>query len=376
MYRGDIMDKKFMEMALRLAQKGEGGVNPNPLVGAVIVKDGSIIGEGFHEIYGGPHAEVNAFADAAKRGFDTDGATIYVTLEPCCHHGKTPPCTEAIIRNGISRVVIGTLDPNPLVAGNGAAILREAGISVVSGIMENECMAMNEVFIKYITTGRPFVVLKSAMSLDGKIATYTGESQWITCEESRKSVHLLRNKYTGILVGVGTVIADDPMLTARLEGSRNPVRIVVDTNLRIPLKSAILRTSGEVRTIIATSKDGDCEKAKLIKAMGAQVIRAKSHDGRVSLDDVMVQAGSMGIDSVLIEGGGEVNFSALSENIVDKVMYYVAPLIIGGSTSKGTVGGQGFALLSEAVRLKDMKSSHVGRDMLIEAYVDKQDSGA
>ena len=246
-----MSDEKYMELALSLAERGAGRVSPNPMVGAVIVKNGKIIGEGWHARYGDLHAERNALADCEKRGENPKGATIYVTLEPCCHHGKTPPCTDALIAAGIARVVIGSEDPNPLVAGKGIRQLREAGIEVSSGVLKEACDRLNRVFFHYITHHTPYVVMKYAITMDGKIAAYTGNSQWITGEAARQNVHRDRNRYTAIMAGIGTVLADDPLLTCRIPEGKNPTRIIADTHLQIPLDAQIVKTAREIPTILA-----------------------------------------------------------------------------------------------------------------------------
>ena len=295
-----------MRRAIALAQKGEGQVSPNPLVGAVIVKDGKIIGEGYHEHYGQPHAERNALANCIQ---SPEGATIYVTLEPCCHHGKQPPCTDALLAAGIRRVVIGSKDPNPLVHGKGIRILRKHGVEVTEQVLQDECDEMNEVFFHYIQTKLPFVILKYAMTLDGKIATYTGASRWVTGEAARAHVHRMRNRYHAIMVGVGTVLADDPMLTCRLgktENGVNPVRIICDTVLRTPLESQIVRTAKEVPTIIASCNRQEAMHMPYVEA-GCQILVTPEKDGQVDLWDLMRQLGEQEIDSVILEGGGTLN---------------------------------------------------------------------
>lgn len=362
------MDEKYMDLALELAHKGEGKVNPNPMVGAVIVKDGKIIGQGYHERCGEGHAEVNAFKNATD---NVEGATMYVTLEPCSHFGKTPPCADKIIEKKISRVVIGSLDPNPLVSGRGVKKLIDAGIDVKYGVLEQKCIKLNEIFMKYIVTKTPFVVMKTAMSLDGKIATYTGESKWITGEEARLQVHYLRNKLMGIMVGVNTIIKDDPELTCRINEGRNPIRIVVDSNLRIPLNSKVVNTANIFSTIIATTNNYDNEKKKLLEDKGVKVIVVNSC-GRVDLRELMKILGELKIDSILLEGGGTLNFSALKEGIVDKIQIYIAPKIIGGENSKTPIEGIGIKELKDSFKVRDIKVNNIGEDIFIEGYIDKR----
>lgn len=361
------MDKYYMGLAKELAKKGIGKVNPNPLVGAVIVKNQEIIGKGYHMAYGKAHAEINAFNNATN---DVKGATMYITLEPCSHYGKTPPCVDQIIQKGIKRVVVGSLDPNPLVAGNGIKRLKEAEIEVEVGVLESECNKVNEVFMKYIVTKRPFVVMKCAMSLDGKISTSSGESKWITGEASRRYVHETRNKLSGIMVGVETVIKDNPELTCRIDNGRNPVRIIVDSTLRIPLESKVIKETYKAKTIIATTKKASEDKIKTLEDKGVSILIIKLKNERVDLNDLMTKLGELEIDSILLEGGATLNFSALDEGIVDKVEIYIAPMIIGGEVSKTPVGGRGVEFLKEAYKLKDLSSKCIGDDILLEGYIE------
>lgn len=365
-----IIDEQYMSVALSLAKKGAGFTNPNPMVGAVIVKDGKIIGQGYHKKYGGPHAEVNAFADADERGENTKGATIYVTLEPCFHYGKTPPCVDLVLKKEVSRVVIGTLDPNPLVAGQSVTKMEKAGIAVVSGVLKEECLKLNEIFFQYVTTKKPFIFLKSALSLDGKIATVTGESQWISCEESRREVHELRGVYASIMVGIGTVLADNPSLTCRLEGKKSPIRIIVDSSLQTPLDANVLKNQDIAKTIIATTSKSkaDKEKKKQIEAMGVEVLVVDEKDGHVDLDKLQQAISERKIDSVLLEGGADLAFGAIKAGIVDKVRYYIAPMMLGGQQSKAALGGEGFEHLSDAFLLENVTTRKIGQDICIEGY--------
>jgi len=357
-----------MQRAIELAAKGQGKTNPNPLVGAVIVKDGRIIGEGFHERVGGHHAEVNALLNAKE---SVEGADLYVTLEPCSHYGRTPPCVDRIIESGIKRVLIGIKDPNPLVAGKGIKKLIDADIFVREGILAKACRKQNEVFLKYITEEKPYVILKAGMSLDGKVATASGESQWITCEASRAHVHQLRNNYMGIMVGINTVITDNPLLTCRKSGGRNPIRIIVDSRLRIPINSRVLHGQNENQTIIATTHLADPEKIKELQDMGVKIFIAKSVNGKVNLESLMTFLGKSGIDSVLLEGGPTLNYSALAAGIVDKVMIYTAPMIIGGMASKTVVEGEGIERLADAIRLDEISCRPIDEDLLTEGYIHK-----
>ena len=361
-----MRDRDYMRMALEEAVKGEGWTNPNPMVGAVIVKDGRVIGKGFHERYGRLHAERNAIADCRE---SMEGATIYVTLEPCCHHGKQPPCTEAIIRERFARVVIGSDDPNPLVAGKGVRILREHGIQVDTGVEKEACDALNPVFFHYIRTGRPYVDMKYAMTADGKIATYTGASKWITGEAARQEVQKARHRYAGIMVGVNTVLADDPMLNCRLPGGHSPVRIICDTHLRTPLEAQVVRTAGEIPTILATAcTDEDTQKK--YRERGCEVLWIPKKDGHIDLALLMERLGEKKIDSILLEGGGSLNYSALQAGIVNKVQTYLAPKLFGGEGAKSPVAGLGVETPDQAFRLVNRQIREIGEDVLIEWEVE------
>lgn len=360
------MDKEYMKLALELAERGKGKVNPNPLVGSIIVKDNKIIGEGYHKCYGKAHAEVNAFENAIE---NVEGATMYVTLEPCSHYGKTPPCVERIIKEKISKVVIGSLDPNPLVAGRGVKRLREHGIEVEVGVLEEDCKKVNEVFMKYIVSKMPFVVMKWAMSLDGKIATASGDSRWISGEKSRENVHNLRNELSAIMIGVETVIKDDPMLACRTENGKNPIRIIVDSKLRIPMDSKIVNSSSEIRTIVATTEEACRHKEEILKSKDIVVIRIEKNNERVDLKELMKILGELGIDSILLEGGGTLNFSALKQGIVDKIQVYIAPKIIGGKEAKTPVEGDGFELIKQCVKIENLIYKKIDEDVYLEGYI-------
>lgn len=357
-------DVAYMRQAVALARRGTGWTAPNPLVGAVVVKDGKVIGRGYHARCGGLHAERAALADCTV---SPRGATMYVTLEPCCHQGRQPPCTDAILATGIARVVVGSDDPNPLVAGKGLEILRRGGVEVVSGVLRETCGALNPVFFHFIRTRRPYVVMKYAMTMDGKIATRTGASRWITGEAARRRVHRDRHRYTAIMAGVGTVLADDPMLNCRIKGGKNPVRIICDTHLRTPLTSQIVRTAGEIPTILATCAEPSLYGPYL--DAHCQVWTLPERDGHVDLDALMDRLGSAGIDSVLLEGGGTLNWAALESGIVQRVQAYVAPKLFGGD-AKSPVEGQGVALPDQAVALKNTRIFRVGEDILLESEVD------
>ena len=356
------MDQKYMLRAIELAKKGLGKVNPNPMVGAVIVKEGRIIGEGYHVRYGELHAERHAFTNLTE---DASGATMYVTLEPCCHYGKQPPCTQAIIEHGIKKVYVGSDDPNELVAGKGIQILRDAGIEVVTQFMKEECDAVNPVFFHYITKKTPYVVMKYAMTMDGKIACDTGKSQWITGEKARYHVQETRNALNGIMVGVQTVLNDDPSLTCRIPEGRNPVRIVCDSKLRIPLDCNLVKTAGEVTAIVATVSE-DYEKRKALEAASVKVFVTKEEAGRVDLQDLMLRLGEEKIDSILLEGGGTLNQSALASGIVNHVQAYIAPKIFGGSGRYTPVSGIGVEEPDKAYFLTNQKLQQIGEDILVE----------
>ncbi|MCX6306321.1 MAG: bifunctional diaminohydroxyphosphoribosylaminopyrimidine deaminase/5-amino-6-(5-phosphoribosylamino)uracil reductase RibD [Bacteroidetes bacterium] len=360
-------DLKYMKRAISLAKRGAGWVNPNPMVGAVLVKDGKIVGEGFHDFFGGNHAEVNALQGVSSQ--DASGSTLYVTLEPCSHHGKTPPCANLIAEKKISRVVISMEDPNPVVNGQGSAFLKSAGIMVETGLLEPEARQMNEVFIKFIGTKQPFVLLKTAMTLDGKIATVTNASRWITGEPSRKLVHLLRQQLSAVMVGVNTVIFDDPLLNIRMKGEwKNPLKVIADTFGRISLTAKVLTNDPQL-TIVATTGHADPRKLKQIERMGAQVMICPLKDNRVDLGFVMQSLGSMGIDSVMIEGGSTLAFSALQERVVDKVVSFIAPKILGGAGAPTAVGGTGIEKMEDAINLANLRVRKVGDDLMVEGWI-------
>lgn len=355
-------DEFYMQRAIELAKRGEGFVSPNPLVGAVIVKDGKIIGEGWHERCGELHAERNALKNCKE---PTQSSTIYVTLEPCCHYGRTPPCTKAIIEAKISRVVIGSRDPNPLVSGKGAEILRKAGIEVIEDFMRDECDKLNPIFFRYITTKLPYVSLKYAMTADGKIATYSGKSKWITNEFSRNDVHRLRKKHRAIMVGIGTVLADNPMLNCRIENGRNPIRIVCDSKLRIPLDCNICKTANEISTLVVSAIE-DSEKQAELEKMGVKTLILPDKNGKVDLKKLMQYLGEKSIDSVLIEGGGTLAYSALQAKIVNHIYSYIAPKIFGGENAKTPVESVGVEAPDDCFKLKRTNVREMGSDILIE----------
>lgn len=367
-----MSEEQFMKRAIELAKQGSGWTAPNPLVGAVVVKNGRVIGEGYHRKYGELHAERNALAACSE---DPAGATLYVTLEPCCHYGKTPPCTEIIIEKKIAKVVIGSRDPNPKVAGKGARILREHGIEVVEDYMREACDALNPVFFHYITTKTPYVVLKFAMTLDGKIATRTGASKWITGEAARNHVHQLRGRYAGILAGIGTVLADDPMLNCRIDGAHQPLRIILDSQLRIPMGSRLVRSAKEYPLLIVCNesnrdREEGASRIQKLEEAGAKVWTLPEKNGHPDLNVLMQRLGEEKIDSVLIEGGGTVNEAALKAHIVHHVYAYIAPKIFGGEDAKTPVEGSGIRLPQECANLRLAKITVLLNDMLLEYDVE------
>lgn len=359
-------DNDYMRLALQLAERGCGWTAPNPMVGAVIVKEGQIIGQGWHEKYGTPHAERNALASCTV---NPGGATMYVTLEPCCHYGKQPPCVDAILQSGISRVVVGSADPNPLVAGKGVAILRTHGIEVTENILQEECDRLNKVFFHYITTKHPFVVMKYAMTMDGKIAAYTGASKWITNETARAHVQQQRHRYSGIMVGIGTVLTDNPSLACHMEGGRSPVRIICDTHLRTPPQAQVVMTAREIPTILATCC-ADRNRYAAYTLAGCRVLCLNCKAGHVDLLQLMEQLGQEQIDSILLEGGGTLNWAALESGIVQQVQAYITPKLFGGKAAKTPVEGIGVPTPNDAFRLKNSRLFKLGEDFLIESEVD------
>ena len=388
------MEEQYMLRAIELAKRGIGRVNPNPLVGAVIVKEGNIIAEGYHARYGELHAERHAFSKLADPE-EARGTEMYVTLEPCCHHGKQPPCTQAIIDHGIRKVYVGSDDPNALVAGQGIALLREAGIEVETQVMKEACDKLNPVFFHYITKRTPYVVMKYAMTLDGKLACDNGRSRWVTGERARAHVQETRNALTGIMVGIGTVLADNPSLTCRMPGGRNPVRIIVDSRLRIPLESQIVQTAKEVPTIVAATEaynsfnDGECnasardkrdiveegksakiDKRQALEEMGVKILSVphseSDAENRVNLKLLMEMLGREGIDGILLEGGSTLNQSALWAGIVQKLQVYIAPKIFGGGGSFTPVRGVGVEDPSEAFFCCNRRITDFGEDILLE----------
>lgn len=360
-------DQDYMRMAIELAQNGAGWVNPNPLVGAIVVKNDQVIGRGWHTKFGALHAEREALASCVE---SPKGSTVYVTLEPCCHWGKTPPCTQALIEAEVSRVVVGSPDPNPLVAGKGIAQLKEAGISVTEGVLEEECNGVNRVFFHYIQAKTPYVIAKYAMTLDGKIATKTGASKWITSEKARKRVHLDRQRYSAIMVGINTVLTDNPQLTCRLESKevKNPLRVVLDSYLRITPDLQIPCTAHEVPTLIATCCN-DEKKIEQLKACGCDVEILPEKEGSVDLSVLMQCLGTKGIDSVMVEGGATLLWSLFSDHLVNRVQAYIAPKVFGGKTAPSPVSGEGVELPSQAFLFTKPSVEVLGDDILLECEV-------
>ena len=361
-------DQQFMQMALELAVKGEGFTSPNPMVGAVVVKESQVVGRGYHQKAGGPHAEVHAI-DAA--GNQVKGATLYVTLEPCNHTGRTPPCTRKIIEAGIQRVVIAMLDPNPKVVGGGAEFLKQQGIQVTIGIRQDQARKLNEAFGKYVRTGRPFVIAKCAATLDGRLATRTGDSRWVTGKKARRFVHRLRHAVDGIMVGINTVRADNPSLTSRLPEGRgqDPVRVILDTHLSISPHARLLRQTSTAETIIVVGEALAQNKKTVFEKLGARVIRARLKNRMVDLDALMDQLGVMGISSLLIEGGSQVLASAFGAGIVDKVLFFYGPKILGGDDGIPICSGPGAKLMSQSIAVNDINVHRFEDDIMIEGYV-------
>lgn len=362
-----MLEQDYMRRAIELAKNGVGWTAPNPMVGAVLVKDGRVIGEGWHRRCGALHAEREALA---ARTEPAKGATLYVTLEPCCHHGRTPPCTDAILEHGIARVIIGSRDPNPLVSGQGAAKLRAAGVEVIEDFLRSECDALNPEFFWYITHDTPYVVMKYAMTLDGKIASRTGASQWITGETARAHVQALRGRCAAILAGIGTVLADDPLLNCRLPGAHQPLRVILDSRLRIPPESKLCQTAFEYPTL-AVCCCPNPERQKALEALGVEVAALPEAGGRVSLPALMELLGKRQISSVLIEGGGQVHEAALRAGIVRRVCAYIAPKLLGGKDAKTPVEGLGAASPDGAALLEALRLTRLGEDILLEYDVKK-----
>lgn len=358
-----------MRRALKLAANGSGLVEPNPMVGCVIVRDGEIIGEGFHRKFGGPHAEVNALSACRDSGYSTDGATMYVTLEPCCHHGKTPPCTSAVVDAKIARVVIGTEDPFKEVSGGGIAILKDAGIEVVSGCMEAEARDLIAPFTTLVEKKRPWIIAKWAMTLDGKIATASGDSQWISCEQSRAIVHEIRGRMDAIIIGRGTAEADDPLLTARPAGPRTAARIVIDRGASLSLDSQLVKTANEVPVILACSATADAGRIAKLQSAGCEVLSMSGESSEEQLESLFQELGRRQMMNMLVEGGGKLIGSLLDASLIDEVHAFIAPKLVGGASSPGPVAGMGIDKIASALNLNSMTIESVGSDVYIRGRV-------
>lgn len=358
-------DRRFMAHALDLASRGRGLTSPNPMVGAVVVHESGVVGQGFHSRAGGPHAEVEALRDAGERA---RGATLYVTLEPCNHRGKTPPCVDAVLAAGIRRVVAATRDPNPRVRGGGAEALRAAGIDVVSGCLEAEAVACNRAFFTAMERLRPHVTLKCAMTLDGKIAAFDRSARWITGEDARRLAHRLRSESDVVMIGIGTALADDPALTVRLDPPwpREPLRVVVDSRGRLPLRARLIDAGDPSRVVVAVTDAAPPEHVAALEARGVTVLACKSREGRVDPADLCARLFTLDVVGLLLEGGSELNWAFIEAGLVDRVAIFIAPILIGGAGAPTAVGGHGLAL-SEALRLRAVEVRQVGRDWLIEA---------
>src|SRR3989337_1484303 len=356
-------DEKYMALALELAEKGRGKVAPNPMVGAVLVKNGEIVGKGYHQVFGGAHAEVYAIHEG---GTNNRVATLYVSMEPCAHYGKTAPCVDAIIKAGIRKVVAAVVDPNPITSGKGIQQLKEAGIEVVAGVMEMQAKRLNVPFCKLIQKVLPYVTVKWAMSIDGKIATHTGESRWITCEESRKYVHKIRGQMDGVLVGINTVVRDDPLLTCRIEGGRNPKRIVVDSSALLPVNSRLLSTINEGEIIVAVSKNAQRNRVEKLEQLGCKIVQTKDMNCRVDLKELFQRLGEMKLTNILVEGGSRVITSVIEDRLADRVMVFVAPIIIGGEGAKSPVLGTGINKISEAAEIDEVEIKRFSNEIVIE----------
>jgi len=358
-------DKRYLRAALRLARKAAGRTSPNPMVGAVLVRGGKVVGTGYHRFAGADHAEVVALKQAGTRA---KGATLYLTLEPCSHYGRTPPCADALIKAGVKEVVAGMADPNPLVAGRGFTKLRRAGIKVRVGVHEQECRVLLEAFSKFITRRLPFVTLKLAATLDGKIASSSGDSQWVSGAKARALVHRWRNEYDAVLVGVDTARTDNPQLTCRIAGGRNPFRVVLDSRLRLALSSQLLRLNDPAKTIIATTRKASPSKARAIESLGAVIWRLPARGNHVAWQPLLKKLAALGIVSVLVEGGAAIAASALQEKIIDKIEFFYAPKIIGAD-GRAMIGNLGLRKMAQALPLRKLDVRRVGEDILLSGYL-------
>ncbi|MFW5976580.1 MAG: bifunctional diaminohydroxyphosphoribosylaminopyrimidine deaminase/5-amino-6-(5-phosphoribosylamino)uracil reductase RibD [Bacillota bacterium] len=369
----DNKDEFYMKKALELARKGEGYVSPNPMVGAVVVKNNKIVGEGYHKKFGEAHAEVNALKEAGDKA---EGGTLYVNLEPCCHYGKTPPCSLSVIKSGIKKVVIGMEDPDSRVEGKGIAYLKKAGIDIKTGVLAEESIKLNEAFIKNKTTDFPFVYLKSAQTLDGFLATSTGDSKWITCKKARKYGHKLRHKVDAILVGIGTVLKDNPSLTTRLENKKgkDSIRIVLDSNLRIPPDSQILNQKSSSRTIIVTGEEVNEEKITKLQDRvqdrdQIEILSYTLKDNKISLEKLLKDLHEREINSILVEGGGEINYSFINSGLGDKIYSFIAPKIYGGNDGVSVYRGKGPEKMKDIINLKKVEYEKLGDNILVKGYL-------
>ncbi len=354
-----------MKQALNLAWQGRGRTSPNPLVGAVVVREERAVGTGYHRVAGGPHAEVIALQ---KAGDKAAGASLYVNLEPCSHYGRTPPCVDLIISSGVGEVVAAMEDPNPEIRGRGFLRLREAGIRIKTGVLEQKARRLNETYIKHITTGLPFVAIKTALTLDGRIATRTGDSRWITGEKSRRHVHRLRGQYDAVMVGIGTALADNPILTTRLKGERDAVRVVVDSRADLPPTAKLINSSSSAPAILAVTEQADPDKCRKLKERGAEILTLPSREGRVDLKVLLERLGERGIISVLVEGGGRLNYSLLEQGLVDKFFLFIAPIICGGRDAFPAFSGEGAAEIKNAWRLGRVEYKKFESDLLVIGY--------
>jgi diaminohydroxyphosphoribosylaminopyrimidine deaminase/5-amino-6-(5-phosphoribosylamino)uracil reductase len=360
-------DKKFMKAALAQAKKGLGRTSPNPAVGAVVAKGDRILAKGFHRKAGTAHAEIEVLDKLGGRAPD---GTLYVTLEPCNHHGRTPPCTEAILQSGLTRVVVGMKDPNPGVAGGGCDFLRKSGIEVTTGVLETDCRQLNEVYIKFVKTKRPFVMLKSALTMDGWIATSQGDSKWITNEDSRQFVHRLRDQVDAVMVGIGTILADNPSLTTRLDRrrGRDPLRIIVDTHLRTPFNANILNAESSASTLIAVGPETGGREKRFLEKKGVSILNCPAKEGKIDLDALMGILGNMEICSILMEGGASITGSMLREKLVDKFHIFTAPKILGGGDGTPMAAGPGPKRMEQCLRLKNTQLRRFGDNILVTGY--------
>ncbi len=356
------VDKKFMAIAIGLAKKAEGMTNPNPMVGAVVVKNGRVVGRGYHKKCGLPHAEVNAIRSA---GAQSKGATLYVTLEPCDHYGRTPPCTNAIVKSGIKRVVMGMKDPNPITNGRGIKKLNKYGIKTTIDVLGSESAAINRPFIKFVIKKLPFVRQKMAESIDGNLATKSGDSKWISSEESRKYVQVLRSKVDAVMVGVNTVLKDDPSLLSRIPGAKQPLRVIVDSKLRVPYSANIFKTSGRHSVILVTTKEASFKKAERLAKRGISVLFCKRKNGRVDLRDLLKKMSWLKVIDIMVEGGGELAAGLIENKLVDEFIFFISPQIIGGRDARTSVEGSGVNKVKDAMRLKNVSVRMCADDILV-----------